>query len=193
MNKVYAVTGGIGSGKSTVCKIIKEEGYPCYSADEIYKELLLNKDFVNKIYSALNILDDSGVFNKQLVSQKVFNNKELLEKLNSVTHPEIIKELKRKSSLVNGICFNEVPLLFEGNYQDLYDGVIVVVRNTEKRIESLLKRDVISKEEILKRINSQFDYQKIQNSTHTVITNDEDIKTLTQKVKAVISGIKKQN
>ena len=188
-NRIYAITGGIGSGKSTVCKIIKECGYQVFSADEVYKELLLSPEFVKSIYNALSITDaDYNTFDTKLVSSKVFENKELLKKLNDITHPKIMQALIEKSKKVNGVCFNEVPLLFESGLQNLYDGVIVVKRDFSLREKDVIKRDNISKEEFFKRVNNQFDYQNIDN-THTVITNDGDFKELEVKVKAVLGEI----
>lgn len=188
-NKVYAVTGGIGSGKSTVSKIIKDCGYEVFSADNVYKELLKCPDFIKSIYSALSIENaDILNFDAKLVSNKVFNDKELLKKLNEATHPKIMQKLIEKSKSVSGVCFNEVPLLFEGGYENLYDGVIVVKRDFKLRESDVIKRDNISKEEFLKRVNNQFDYQKLDN-THTVITNDGNLKELEVKVKAVLSEI----
>ena len=144
-NRIYAITGGIGSGKSTVCKIIKECGYQVFSADEVYKELLLSPEFVKSIYNALSITDaDNNTFDNKLVSSKVFENKELLKKLNDITHPKIMQALIEKSKKVNGVCFNEVPLLFESGLQNLYDGVIVV-----KRDFSLREKDVVKIKEAL--------------------------------------------
>ena len=85
MDKIIAITGGIGSGKSTVSQIIKELGYKVFSADEVYGELLKDEKFVKNIYKTLEIETDSLVYDRDLVSSKVFNNKEMLEKLNSAT------------------------------------------------------------------------------------------------------------
>ena len=190
MTKIYAITGGIGSGKSTVCKIIENMGYTVFSADKVYKELLKCPTFVQKIYTALGIdCNDFNNFNSKIVSEKVFNNKELLKVLNSVTHPEVMKVLISKSKEIDGVCFNEVPLLFESGYQDLYDGVIVVKRDINLRKQDVLKRDNITEEEFNKRVNNQFNYENISNITHTVITNDNDLEDLSLKVRAVVSEI----
>ncbi len=190
MTKIYAITGGIGSGKSTVCKIIKELGFTVFSADKVYKELLKCPEFVAKIYTALGIESDNfREFNTKLVAEKVFNNKELLKKLNDVTHPEVMRVLLEKSKKINGVCFNEVPLLFESGYQDLYDGVIVVKRDINLRKRDVLKRDKITEGEFYKRVENQFNYENLSNFAHTVIANDESYEQLTLKVKAVLGEI----
>ena len=190
MGKVYAITGGIGSGKSTVCEIIEKLGYTVFSADKVYKELLKCPSFVEKIYTALAIDSTNYAnFNTKLVAGKVFNNKDLLLKLNAVTHPEIMKVMLEKSKTIKGVCFNEVPLLFESGYESLYDGVIVVKRDIELRKNDVLKRDNLTEEEFNKRVNNQFNYESLSKITHTVITNDETIEKLTEKVKAVLGEI----
>ncbi len=188
-NRIYAITGGIGSGKSTVSKIIKDSGFEVFSADEVYKELLLSKDFVKSIYDALSIKTDDYVFDTKLVSSKVFNDKKLLKKLNETTHPIIMQKLIEKSKKIDGVCFNEVPLLFESGYENLYSGVIVVKRDVALREKDVIKRDNITKEEFTKRLNSQFNYKNLDEKLHTVITNDGDFKELELKVKAVLGEI----
>ena len=191
-NKLIAITGGMGSGKSTVSEIIKSIGYPVYSADAIYKDLIKNENFVKQIYTAIDIETNDYTFNKDLISSKVFNNKVYLEKLNSVTHPTVINELKRLSNLHKGLVFNEVPLLFESKLESYYDVVIVVKRNLEERISSVSIRDGISREEIIKRINNQFNYENLSNTAYTLICNDGSYLELSDKVKAVIEGIVKK-
>lgn len=191
-NKIIAITGGIGSGKSTVCNILKELGYPVLSADEVYKNLIKNSDFVKKIYHALNIPYKNGeVFSREKVSNKVFNNKEMLEILNKTTHPNIMNELLRESNKFKGIVFNEVPLLFESGLQNYYSDIIVVIRPLVDRIESVKKRDGLFEEDIKKIIKNQFNYENLSQNNHTIINNDKDFKSLKEKVIGVISEIQK--
>ena len=144
MDKLIAITGGIGSGKSTVSSIIKQLNYKVFSADEVYRDLILDKSFVKTIYNALNIESNDFVFDKELISKKVFNNKEMLLKLNAVTHPSIMDKMLNLSKAEGGVVFNEVPLLFEGGYENIYDKVIIVTRDEKSRVEAVAKRDNIS-------------------------------------------------
>ncbi len=184
--KLVAITGGIGSGKSTVTKIIKELGYTVFSADEIYHELIKGEDFVKEIYTALNIKSDAYVFDKELIKERVFNDSEMLKKLNDVTHPKVIKKMMELSKTVNDPVFHEVPLLFEGGFENLYDLVIVVTRNLNSRINSVCSRDGVSSKDVLKKINAQINYEKFDFNAHTLISNDGSLEELTEKVKAVI-------
>ena len=159
--KIIAVTGGIGAGKSTVAKILKDAGYKVFGADETYKKLLKNGDFKRKIYNAIG-LKYNGRFIKKQVADAVFGNPDKLKALNDATHSEIMRvmlEKSKKAALKNGgLVFNEVPLLFEGGFESLYDGVIVVVRNKEVRIAAALARDKTDEKRVLARINNQTDY-----------------------------------
>ncbi len=191
MNKLIAITGGIGSGKTSVCKIIKSLGYKVFSADETYSELLNDKSFVKTIYDALDIKSNNYVFDRKLVANKVFNDNNCLKKLNDITHPLIMKKMLENSKKESGVIFNEVPLLFESGYQNHYDGIIVVKRSLEDRVNSVTKRDGISKNDVLARINNQFDYENKLNIEHTLIVNDGSLDKLTSSVKVVLEKIVK--
>ncbi len=188
MGKIIAITGGIGSGKSSVSKIIKSLGYKVFSADEVYSSLLLDKDSVKTIYNALNVTSDSYEFNRKLVADKVFSNKESLQKLNDITHPIIMKKMLELSS-GEEVVFNEVPLLFEGGYEKFYDNVIIVIRDINSRVNSVALRDGLSKEEVLLRINNQYNYENKLNKAHTVIVDDGSLEELTSKVKVALEKI----
>ncbi len=187
--KLIAITGGIGSGKSTVSKIIKGLGYTVFSADEIYSKLILDKSFVKSIYELLDIKTENYVFDKKLVGEKVFSSKELLKKLNDFTHPIIMEKMISLSKETRGIVFNEVPLLFESGFENLYDNIIVVERNLENRVSSVMARDNVTKEEVLLKVKNQVNYENYINNAHTLINNDGNLSELSKKVKEVVSGI----
>lgn len=187
--KIIAVTGGIGAGKSTVAKILKNSGYKVFGADETYKKLLKSGDFKRKIYNATG-LRYNGRFIKKQVSDAVFGNPDKLKALNDATHSEIMRvmlEKSKKAALKNGgLVFNEVPLLFEGGFESLYDGVIVVVRNKEARIAAALARDKTDEKRVLARINNQIDYEKKDLTAYTLIENDGDLSSLSEKVRKAV-------
>ncbi len=187
--KIIAVTGGIGAGKSTVAKILKNSGYKVFGADETYKKLLKNGDFKRKIYNATG-LRYNGRFIKKQVADAVFGNPDKLKALNDATHSEIMRvmlEKSKKAALKNGgLVFNEVPLLFEGGFESLYDGVIVVVRNKEARIAAALARDKTDEKRVLARINNQIDYEKKDLTAYTLIENDGDLSSLSKKVRKAV-------
>ena len=142
----FAITGGIGSGKSTVAEIIKRKGYAVFSCDEIYKELLLDAEFKAKL--SLNfdgIINADGSLDRSKLSEIVFNDKSALKRLNALTHPAIIEEVFKKSS-GQKISFTEVPVLFESGLEKYFDGIIVVLRDMDKRIDAVSARDKIDRE-----------------------------------------------
>ena len=187
--KIIAVTGGIGAGKSTVAKILKDAGYKVFGADETYKKLLKNGDFKRKIYNAIG-LKYNGRFIKKQVADAVFGNPDKLKALNDATHSEIMRVMleKSKKAALNsgGLVFNEVPLLFEGGFESLYDGVIVVVRDKEVRIAAALARDKTDEKRVLARINNQIDYEKKDLTAYTLIENDGDLSSLSKKVRKAV-------
>lgn len=194
MNKIYAITGGIGSGKSLVIQYLKSKGYITYGADEIYDTLLNDDNFVYGIYKLLEIPYKTGEkFDRELVSKIVFNDKEKLKVLNAFTHEKIMSKMILLSKTHNGIVFNEVPLLFESGYENLYDDVIVIVRDKTKRINAVIKRDGKSKHQVENIIKNQFDYDKISQKKHILIVNDGDIKSLYNKVDEILSEIENNN
>ena len=88
--------------------------------------------------------------------------------------------------------FKEVPLLFEGGYESFYNEVIIVLRDKQKRIQSIIKRDGLTKQEIENRIKNQFNYENNQIFKHTVIYNDGSLIQLERSVKAVVNEIIKK-
>lgn len=190
-NKRIAITGGIGSGKSTVAHLIKESGFNVFSCDEIYAQLLNSKDFLHLLCDNFgDILDSNGELDRTKLSQIVFNDKEKLTQLNNITHPIIFKEMFGRADKINAMCFFEVPLLFENGYEKYFDGVIVVLRELSKRIESVALRDNLNNNEVKKRINNQFDYDNYDFAKYYVIHNNGEIDALKFQVSNVIAQIK---
>ncbi|MBO5852125.1 MAG: dephospho-CoA kinase [Clostridia bacterium] len=192
-NYLIAVTGGIGSGKSTVTNLIKELGYTVFSADEVYKNMLKDDGFFKGVLNSVGV-EFNGDKTKALkeVSSLVFRSKEALNALNNYTHPKIMQKMFELNAGVDGIVFNEVPLLFEGDYQHLYNEVIIVIRNLEDRIKSVSKRDGLTMQEIKERIKNQFNYENNAIFKHTVIYNDGTDRDLAEKVRAVVNEIVKK-
>ncbi len=181
-----AITGGIGSGKSTVCRIIKKSGFNVISCDEIYAELLQDKDFCKQISDGLG----GGYFknttlDKSKLKELVFKDGEKLKALNTLTHPEIMRKLLQAAEKEKAV-FCEVPLLFEEGYEKLFDAVIVVLREKSQRIAAVVERDKISEKDALLRINSQFNYDNCDFAEYYVIHNDTNLVDLKQNVQQIL-------
>lgn len=189
-NKKIAVTGGIGSGKSTVMKIIAGKGYPIFSCDEIYSQLTSDRDFLNILHHSFgDILNGDGTLDRKKLSEIVFNNPAKLAELDKITHPAIYKEMFRMADEAGGICFCEVPLLFESGAESLFDGVIIVMRNEEQRIKSVTARDKLPEQDVKKRISNQFDYNSADFAMYYVIHNCGDLSELERQTEEIIKKI----
>lgn len=191
-NVKIAITGGICSGKSAVANIIKEEGYKVFSCDEIYCELLESADFINLLAGEFDgIINPDGTLNRAKLSEIVFNDGGKLKKLNSITHPQIMHRAMELMS-GNGIFFCEVPLLFEGGFERLFDNVIVVLRDEEVRATELMRRSKIDKNQAILRLNSQFDYKNGSFVEYYVIHNDSDLLQLHRNTLDTLEKIVKE-
>ncbi len=171
--KKIAITGGIGSGKSTVSEIIRKMGYVVVSADKVYSELLLNEDFVKEICGLMNIspIEKDGriTIDRKALSALVFSDKTQLSRLNDFTHPRIMDEIFRRSEGVEPLFFAEVPLLFERGYETEFDNVFVVRRQLDLRLSGTAKRDGKTEAEIRKVIDNQFDYEGNKSGYKSII------------------------
>lgn len=154
-----AICGGIGSGKSTLSLFLKDDGFPVFSCDEINGELLKSAEYLSILKENFPFAFSNGVFDKKKLSDFAFSSDENLQKLNAISHPIIMKKLLQKMDEENSeTVFAEVPLLFEGKFENLFDTVFVVLRSRFERIASVMARDNLSEGEVSARIEKQFPY-----------------------------------
>lgn len=189
-NIKIAVTGGIGSGKSTVCKIIKEQGYKIVSCDKVYAEMLNEKSFVEEIATEFGegVKLADGTLDRKKLSELVFNDKEKLKALNKLTHSRIMDTVFKKMEYEN-INFCEVPLLFENGYEKLFDKVIVVLRDKTERVNAIVQRDKTDEKSALKRMKNQIDYDNADFRQFFVIRNNSDIEDLRMNTVKILNTI----
>jgi dephospho-CoA kinase len=172
------ITGGIGSGKSTVCKIFELLDIPVYYADDEAKKILNNDVLVKEqIIQAFgnDILDKQGLIERPKLAAIVFNNKEKLQQLNSIVHPAVAKHFENwlQEHKTYPYILKEAAILFESGSYKQVNKIISVVAPTEIRINRTIKRDNISKELALQRMQNQIsDEEKIKRSDF-IIHNDE--------------------
>ena len=189
--KIYALTGGIGCGKTAVSAIIRECGYPVFSCDEIYSQILKDKNFVSTLerqFGGVTLAD--GSLDRATLSAKVFSDINSLKKLNAIAHPAIMDELfRRVRESSSNIVFCEVPLLFENGYEKLFDGVIVVMRPESARIKAVMERSGLTEEQVKARMAAQFDYSTIATDGYMVICNDDGLEKLSAQVKKILKEI----
>lgn len=182
---VTAVTGGIGSGKSTALEILSNAGYEVLSSDKIVHELY-EKRSVKKILKSIFPDAVSGVIklklNKKRVAELAFSNKALHKKLTDAITPLVLKEILYRTKGATGKIFVEVPLLFECGYQGYFDKILVITRDKVKRIESVKTRSNLTEQEIIARMKDQVDYDAFDLSPFITINNDGDFSSLKEKV-----------
>ncbi len=191
MTKIIGLTGGIGSGKTTVANYFKELGIPVYIADVEGKKITESPKILKSIKDAFgSAVFDEERLNRQKVSQIVFNDSEKLKQLNSIIHPEVEKHFM---NWVNNhsnfsLVVKETALLFESGSYKKCDFVITVIAPLEDRINRVIKRDAITRENVLKRIDNQWsDEDRIRNS-HYIIDNT-DQRTIGRQVKEILKKI----
>ncbi len=158
MTRVIGLTGGIGSGKTTVANQFKALGVPVYIADDEAKQIMESPEIISSIVEHFGtaILSDQKPDRKKL-AQLVFNNSEMLEKLNDIIHPAVRQHFSEWLLRQDyPIVIREAAILFEsGSYKDC-DAIITVTAPLEIRIERVISRDGSTREQVLKRIQNQW-------------------------------------
>ncbi|KSA13959.1 dephospho-CoA kinase [Maribacter dokdonensis] len=172
--KVVGLTGGIGSGKSTVSKMFLELGVPVYNSDERAKKLMnTSAEIKNQIISFLGKESyHEEKLNRAYIAKKVFNDTTLLAQLNAIVHP-VVREDFLKWTGEQEYCYviQETALLFENNAQHLYDSIILVTAPKEERISRVVSRDNGTREQVIARMNNQMDDEEKLNLSDFVIEN----------------------
>ena len=172
--KLIGITGGIGSGKSTIAKVFMSLSYPVYNSDTKAKELInSNEKLINSIKLSFgdDLYNSQGLDRKKMASI-VFNNPEKLELLNSIIHPAVGKDFEKWIDLQNtSFILKEAAILFEtGIYKSLHKTILVSAPQ-ETRIERVIKRDNTNQEEVLSRMNNQWSEEKKTELADYVIDN----------------------
>ena len=181
------ITGGIGSGKSTVCRVFELLGVPVYYSDAEAKTILDADPEVNaavlKLFGA-GVKNEAGMIDRKKIAAIVFTEKDKLEKLNSIVHPAVGKHFDDwcKKNADAPFILKEAAILYESGAYKQVDKVIVVTAPEALKIERLQKRDGLSTAEIRKRINSQMSDAEKTGRADFVIANDEQSLLIPQVV-----------
>jgi len=196
-NKTIAVTGGIGSGKSTVCKIIRENGFKVIDTDEITRKL---RKPGGKAYLELiklfgkDIIQKDKRLNRNKIKQKILSNPSLKKELENLLHPLVLKEVEKEIQLIrrknyNKYIFVEVPLLFEARWDKFFPHILLIKAPIEKRIERVKQTRNMNSYQILSFIKSQLpDHEKEKRSTW-IINNDKSLEELKTQVKTFLKEL----
>ena len=191
------LTGGIGSGKTTVSNFLLEYGIPVYNSDSQGKKLMnTNLELINDI---VNIFGESvynnGVLNTNLLSSIVFSDPEKIKQLNNLVHPKVAEDFNQWVGKNNNqpILIKEAAILIESGAYLNMDKIILVISKKSNRINRVSKRDNSDFESIEKRINFQLtDDEKIQYADY-IIENNSSLDDLKHEVLRVINEINKVN
>lgn len=182
--KIVGLTGGIGSGKTTVANFFKELKVPVYIADEEAKKLMNNsKVLIRKIkYLFGEEAYINNELNRPFIASKIFNDKSILEEMNSIVHPKVEKHFRKwLSKQDNPYVIKEAAILFENGSYKNYDFIISVIAHKEIRIGRLLNRDKNTTiEKIGAIMDNQWDDEDRIKLSDFVIYNNELIKTKKQ-------------
>ena len=194
---ILGLTGGIGSGKSTVSKIFLSMGIKVFDADLIAKDILETEQVKEEIKEKLGkefINLKSNSVDKELLKKEVFNNSKKLNVLNGIVHPKVVDiyikkylEFKDKKEIV----IFDVPLLFEVNLERYCDKVIVVDIDLKVQIERIKNRDNIDVALINKIIAAQMSREERNMKADILIENNGSLEELKQKIEKIIKDIER--
>jgi dephospho-CoA kinase len=173
------ITGGIGSGKTTICKIFETLGIPIYYSDERARALYLENDTLRAGAIALfgsKAYLENGDFNRKLVADEAFKNPETLKKLNALVHPAVLKDGNDWHEKQSNVPYTlkEAALLFESNGHLVLDKIITVYAPIELRIERVILRGggTMTREDVEARIAKQMSDEEKKDRADYVIIND---------------------
>jgi dephospho-CoA kinase len=173
---VVGLTGGIGSGKSTVAKIFEILGCKLFNSDDVAKQIYFEEDIKQEVVRLLgnDAYLNSTTLNKPFINSKIFSNTDLLKQLNAIIHPAVINKFEAFcQNNKKGLIVKETALLFEANLQNQVDKIILVTAKDELRIKRTMLRDNLSKEDVVKKINSQLSQNEKIKHSHFIIDNNE--------------------
>lgn len=188
-----AIAGGIGCGKSVVSRILRVMGYPVFDCDMEARRIM---DLSPEIHERLNAEIHpeavcNGRINRSLISKVVFEDKMRLDSLNRIVHGEVRRELRNFFEKHKGCdaVFVETAILYQSDIDKMVDKVWEITAPVELRVERIIRRNGISKEDALARINAQKFSPSIPHSCVTIINNDGVTPILSQ-IESLLSKIK---
>ncbi len=190
--KLVGITGGVASGKSTVRGFFEKLGALSLDADEIcHSKLEEKREEIRAIFG--DDVFQGGKINRRKLGKIIFRNKSLREKLESILHPEVKKEIykiKEKFKETSQIVVCEIPLLYEKGWENMFDYVVVVKRSEEKMLGALLEKGLDEKE-ARARIQSQIPLWIKEKKADWVVDNQGTLEETFQQVKKIWRNLKK--
>ncbi len=194
---VIGLTGGIGTGKSTVSKKLREKGYPVIDLDIISREVItysevideLVENFGSEILEEQNAVSGKKCISRNKLRQIVFKDEKKVAVLNSIMHPPIIEEMRRQIKELGQsyeTVFVEVQLLFEAKLEKEFDMTVLVYADRKTQIERVLKRDGRSEGEVQEIINAQMSMDEKRKLSNYIIENNGNSEMLDLEIEKFI-------
>ncbi len=178
------LTGGIGSGKSTIARELRQRGYEVYDTDSAAKQLIMTKDIRGKIEDLLGkeVYEDD-VYRTDRVAAIVFADPDKLLQLNHIVHPAVRRDIKQRYKS-SDVVFIETAILYESGMDEICDKVVAVIAPKTLRIERTMARDKKSREQVLSRIKQQMSNCQLRHKVDYVVENNgkQTIDKLTDKL-----------
>lgn len=191
---ILGLTGGIGTGKSTVAKMLREKNIPVVDTDSISKEIIEYPEIIEKIKAEISskIFNNENKLDRKKLSEIVFENKEKLKKLNEIMHPVILKKMwdeVEKLKKNYKIIVVDIPLLFEINMEKEVDKVLLIYSSKEIQIKRIMNRDGRTREEAIKIINSQMPLYKKREKSDYIIQNNDSLEKLEKNLDKIVQKL----
>ena len=182
------VTGGIGSGKSTVCSLFEKKGVPVFFADIVAKEIIdSNSTVFQEIVDLFGnqVVDSSNKFNRKILAEIVFKDDKQLDKLNAIVHPKVFEafeQWKKQLSNNGNYALVESALLFESGMFELVDYALAVLADEKERIRRVAIRDSVRDEQVTARMKQQISTEELLELSDFQIQNNGTVHDLTSKI-----------
>lgn len=183
--RIIGLTGQSGAGKSTVAKFLEQNGFYVINADLLVRKIYNSGSPCLKTIEAVfgeDIITDNGTPDRKLLAERAFSSKENTALLSSIVHPfvtaELFDEIKKAAEIGTTTVVYDAPQLFESNADVICDEIISVAAEKSVRLERICKRDNISKENALMRMNSQLDEKFFRENSDYIIENNSDLSSL---------------
>ena len=194
---IIGLTGGIGTGKSTVSRKLRERGYPVIDLDVISREVIeypevideLVRNFGIEILENQNNISGKKSISRNKLRQTVFKEEKKVSVLNSIIHPPIVKEMRRQIEELRKsykTVFVEVQLLFEAKLEKEFDIIVLVYADKKTQLERVLKRDGRSEGEVQQIINAQMDMTEKRRLSNYIIENNGNSEMLDLEIEKFI-------
>jgi len=196
MKKIkIAVTGGIGSGKTSVCDFLEKKGFPVLKADLIAKEMMVNDSAIKKSiiaeFGEESYLDEK--LNTKYLADNIFCNEDNVIKINEIVHAKVMQKIEMLCVDLfkkNDIVFIESALVYEANLEDFFDYTLLVLSDKKLRIERVIKREQITEEKVIARMNFQIPDEEKKDDADFVLENNSSIKDLENRTEFLLILIK---